>query len=307
MAILFAWPEGDAEFWHRTMETVLGPVEFRVFPDDGDRSGIEYALVWRHPVGDLATYPNLKGIFSLGAGVPYVLQDQDLPDVPLVRFQHPELTRDMVQYVIHWVLHFQRGFHRYKDQQAEANWTRHLYAGAQNSRVAMLGLGGIGGMAATTLASMGFNVAGWGRTERTLEGVETHAGPDGLDAALDGAGYVVSVLPGTPSLVGVLDRARLGRLAPGAFLINLGRGENLVDADLLALLDSGHLAGAVLDVFRTEPLPTGDPYWSHPKVHVTPHIAGPSTNDWAPIVVAENIKRMQKGEAPFPIVERASG
>jgi glyoxylate/hydroxypyruvate reductase A len=118
---------------------------------------------------------------------------------------------------------------------------------------------------------------------------------------------VGSVLPGTPSLVGVLDRARLKRTAPGAFLINLGRGENIVDADLLALLDEGHLAGAALDVFQTEPLPAANPYWAHPKVQVTPHVAGPSTNDWAPIVVAENITRIENGEEPFPVVERDRG
>ncbi len=306
-SILFAWPDGDPAFWKRHMQSVLGSIDFRVFPDAGDRGDIEYALVWRHPVGDLVTYPNLKGIFSLGAGVPYVLHDAALPDVPLIRLQHPELTRDMVHYAVYWVLHFQRKFHIYRTQQAGRQWARQLYSGSHNSRVAVLGLGNIGRKIATGLAEMEFDVSGWSRTEKTLPGIRTHFGPAGLGRAVDSANYLVSVLPGTEGLRDIIDRACLETLAPGSFLINIGRGDSLVDDDLLALLDSGHLSGAALDVFRTEPLPPENPYWKHPKVHVTPHVAGPTTNDWAPRVVAENIARMESGDAPFPIVERCRG
>jgi glyoxylate/hydroxypyruvate reductase A len=243
MAVLFSWPEGDPEFWRRTMEETLGPIDFRVYPEVGDRGDIEYALVWRHPEGDLASYPNLKAIFS--------------PN--------------------------------------------------QRRRVAVLGLGQIGAVTAQALAALGFPVTGWSRSPKSLEGIDCRAGIAALDEVLSGADILVNILPGTAALTDLLDYERLRRLPEGAFVINLGRGEAIVDADLIRLLDENRIAGAALDVFRVEPLAEDDPYWSHPRVHVTPHAAGPSTNDWAPRHVAENIRRIESGEAPRPVVDRRRG
>ena len=306
-AVLFAWPEGDVGFWRQEMEAVLGPLDFRVYPHAGNRDDIGYALVWRHPPGDLATYPHLKAIFSLGAGVPYVLSDPDLPDVPVVRFAHDELSRDVTQYAVHWLLHFHRDFHRYRAQQTAGDWTRHVYAPNQSRRVTVLGLGRIGEITARACAGMGFDVTGWSRRPKTITGVRCLAGTGELPAALRDAEFLISVLPATGALADLLDYARLKHLARGAFVINVGRGETVVDGDLLRLLNEGRLAGAALDVFRTEPLPADDPLWSHPRVFVTPHTAGPSTNAWAPSLVADNIARMRRGEPPFPIVDVARG
>ena len=307
MAILFAWPEGDMVFWRREMENILGPLDFRVFPETGKLSDIEYALVWRHPDGDLARYPNLKAIFSLGAGVPFVLKDPSLPDVPLVRFANDELSRDMAQYAIYWVLHFHRDFFRYQNQQRNKDWTRHIYPANHERRIGVLGLGEIGSITSATLARMGFPVTGWSSTRRTIDGVTCLAGFAELNQVLEQSDILVSVLPATDALQNLLSAERLRRMPQGAFLINMGRGENIVDADLVACLRDGHLAGAAFDVFQTEPLPFDDPYWSLPNVHVTPHVAGPSTNVWAPRLVAENIQRMQHGNNPYPIVDRLRG
>jgi len=308
MAVLFAWPEGDVAFWREEMEKILGPLDFRVFPDTGDRDEIHHALVWRHPEGDLATYPNLKGIYSLGAGVPFVLKDPALPaDVPLVRFANDELSRDMTQYAVHWALHFHRDFHRYRAQQAEADWTRHVYPANQERTVAVLGLGEIGKVTASALAALGFPVIGWSASEKSIPGVECRAGMAALDGVLASADILVSVLPATRELENLLNSDRLRRLPKGAFLINMGRGETVMDADLVACLTDGHIAAAALDVFRTEPLPKDDPYWRLPNAFITPHAAGPSTNAWAPRLVAENIARVERGETPFPIVDRNRG
>lgn len=307
MAVLFAWPEGDAAFWRGEMEKTLGPLDFRVFPETGDRADIDYALVWRHPEGDLAQYPNLKAIFSLGAGVPFVLKDPTLPEAPVVRFANDELSRDMTQHAVYWVLHFHRQFHQYQRQQADKDWTRHTYTANQKQGVGVLGLGKIGVVTAQTLAGMGFSVSGWSRSLKSIDGVNCHAGDDGLDAVLATSNILVTVLPSTAELNGLMNAERLSRLPKGAFIVNMGRGETFNDDDLLAALDSGRLGGAALDVFHTEPLPEDHPYWSHPAVCVTPHSAGPSTNDWAPRLVAENIQRIERGEAPFPIVDRERG
>ena len=306
-AVLFAWPEGDVAFWRREMEAVLGPLDFRVYPEAGDRADIEYALVWRHPAGDLATYPNLKAVFSLGAGVPHVLSDPDLPDVPVVRFSHDELSRDVTQYAVHWLLHFHRDFWRYRAQQAAREWTRHVYAPNQSRRVTVLGLGRIGAVTARACADLGFRVTGWSASPKSIPGVRCLVGPAGLPDALRDAEFLVSILPATRALHELLDYRRLKTMARGGFVINAGRGETFVDADLLEVLDEGWLAGAALDVFRSEPLPAGNPFWSHPRVHVTPHVAGPSTNAWAPRLVADNIARMRRGEPPFPIVDLERG
>ncbi len=307
MAVLFAWPEGDAAFWQREMEMILGPLDFRTPASVGDRADIEYALVWRHPEGDLATYPNLKAIFSLGAGVPFVLKDPSLPDVPLVRFANDELNRDMTHYAVYWVLHFHRDFYRYQSQQPNADWTRHVYPANQDRRIGVLGLGQIGSVAASTLAGMGFPVSGWSNSQKSIDGVSCLAGMEALDTVLAQSDILLSVLPSTDALANILDAKRLRQMPAGSFLINMGRGESIIDEDLVACLRDGQIAGAALDVFHTEPLPADDPYWSLPNAHVTPHVAGPSTNVWAPRLVAENIARMRKGEAPFPIIDRSRG
>jgi len=307
MAVLFAWPEGDVAFWRREMEAILGPLDFRVFPDTGDRADIEYVLVWRHPEGDLATYPNLQAIFSLGAGVPFVLKDPSLPQVPVVRFANDELSRDMTHYAVHWVLHFHRDFFRYHTQQAGKNWSRHVYPANQDRRIGVLGLGAIGSVTAQALAGMGFPVIGWSNSPKEIPGVTCMNGIDSLDRVLEQSDILVSVLPATDTLADLLGAERLRRLPRGAFVINMGRGESIVDGDLVTCLCDGHLAGAALDVFRTEPLPADDPYWTLPNVYVTPHAAGPSTNVWAPRLVAENIARIRNGEEPFPIVDRTRG
>jgi len=308
MAALFIWDGGDVERWQREMRAVLGDFDLRVYPDIGPPEDIEFALVWMPPLGVLARLPNLKAIFSIGAGVSHILRDPEVPKhVPIVRLVYETLTHDMTLHVLHWVLHFHRNFHVYARDQREIRWKRLTYPETPERRIGVLGLGEIGGPAAKQIADLGFTVAGWSRQRKDLPGIRCLAGEAELPALLAQSDILVNLLPPTPQTQNLLDAERLALLPKGAFLINVGRGDVLDDAALLAALDSGHLAAAALDVFRTEPLPPDHPFWSHPGIHITPHSAGPTNQRIGPQAIARNIQRMLRGEAPHPVIDPVLG
>lgn len=306
--ILFIWDGGDTERWAKALEGELGDVRFHVYPDVSDKAAIDYALVWMPPVGELRTYPNLKGIFSIGAGASHILRDPDLPDgVPIVRLVDEVSVQDMWHYAFYWVLHYHRQFDIYRDQQPEGSWLRHKVLIPAQRRVSVLGLGAIGGQIAVAMAEAGFDTAGWSRSPKELDGVTCFKGADGLEAMLRRSDILINMLPATAETMNLLDTDRLAMLPKGAALINMGRGDTVDDAALVAALDSGAMGGATLDVFRTEPLPADDPFWNHPKVNVTPHAAGPTNEASAPRQIAMDIKKLEMGQVPLHVVNVAAG
>lgn len=299
MALLFLSTLDDPRSWREALVGHDPELDYRVWPDMGDARDIEAALVWHPPAGLLASLPNLKLIQSLGAGIDHLLGDPELPQgVPLARLVDPELTRQMVEYVCLAVMSRQRRIDRYRQDQAARRWKPEIPLRPDQCRVSVLGLGEIGGAAAEDLARRGYAVAGWSRSPRTLAGVETFHGRQGLAGLLARTDILVCMLPLTPETEDLLNRALFEALPEGAYVINVGRGGQLVEADLLAAIDSGHLAGAWLDVFRTEPLPEDHGFWSHPAITVTPHIAGWTVPDSAAALVVENMRRVQAGKAP---------
>jgi glyoxylate/hydroxypyruvate reductase A len=310
MALLFSSKYEDPETWRQAIRGHLPDMDFRVWPDNiGDPEDIEFVLAWRPKPGELRRFPNLKAIFSLGAGVDHLFRDPDLPaGVPIVRLMDPALTRGMTEYVAHWVLHFHRGFHLYADAQRRGEWTWLPPPDSpQSSRVGIMGLGVLGRAAAEALVGLGFDVVGWSRTPKEIAGVTSFAGPEEFLSFLGGSRFLVCLLPLTDETRGVIDRQALAALPPGAFLINPSRGPQVVEQDLLEALESGHIAAAALDVFETEPLPQGHPFWSHPKVVVTPHIASQTNPRFAAAEIAANIRRIESGQAPYPLVDPALG
>lgn len=309
MAILLSSPTDDPVAWWAALESHLGPVDLRVWPDAlGDVAEVEFALVWEHPPGSLKRFPNLRVIFSLGAGVEHLLADTALPEgVPVVRLVDAHLTRDMVEYVTAWVLYFHRAHHRYRAHQAEALWRPLPPVAATARTVGILGLGELGGAAAAALARLGFAVRGWSRSPKSLAGIACFHGREGLGAFLGGVDILVCLLPLTGETLGIVDRDLLRRLAPGACLINAARGAHVVDADLVAALDAGHIAGAALDVFHGEPLPPRHAFWHHPGIAITPHVASLTDPHSAAGEIADGIRRFRAGFLPRNVVDVARG
>lgn len=277
-----------------------------------DPDAFRYAAVWKPQPGLLAKFPKLEVIFNLGAGVDALLKDTTLPDLPLVRVVAQDLTKRMTEYVVlHCLMHHRR--QRMLDEaQSRASWEAKDQWAASAMRVGIMGLGELGQDAAEVLARIGFDVAGWSRTRKHVDGIKSYAGEDELHAFLARTDILVALMPLTPETEGVLNRklfkglARNGRLG-APVLINAGRGGLQNEADILACLDDGTLGAATLDVFHAEPLPSDHPFWRHPKVTVTPHNAADSDAEAISDYIAEQIKRYEAGEALENVVDRERG
>ncbi|MBO9406289.1 glyoxylate/hydroxypyruvate reductase A [Shimia sp. R9_1] len=256
-------------------------------------------------VQDFTPYTRLKAVLNLWAGVESVVGNPTLK-APLARMVDPGMTQGMIEWVVGHVMRHHLGMDRNILRQ-DGTWEPHIPPLAQNRRVTVLGLGELGSACATKLSQLGFDVAGWSRRPKDVKGVTCLAGEDGLTAALSRADILVLLLPKTPATENLLDAKRLAQMPAGAMIVNPGRGQLIDDEALLATLNSGHIAQATLDVFRIEPLPADHPYWAHPNVTVTPHIASETRTETASQVVVENIRRGEAGEPFLHLVDRAAG
>lgn len=254
-----------------------------------------------NPLQDFTPFTRCRAVLSLWAGVERIVGNPTLTQ-PLARMVDPSLTQGMVEYVTGHVLRYHLGLDR-----PATGWTPVVPPLAQDRCVGFLGLGELGRACAQALAQLGFQVAGWSRNPREVKGVSCYHGDDGLRAVLERSDILVTLLPDTPATANILNAQSLAMLPKGARIINPGRGSLVDDTALLAALDSGHIGGATLDVFRTEPLPPEHPYWAHPLVTVTPHIAAATRPETASRVIAHNIARVEAGESLLHEVSRAAG
>jgi glyoxylate/hydroxypyruvate reductase A len=281
-------------------------------PTAADDPSIHYAVVWRHPPNLLARLPNLRAIFSIGAGVDHVLNDPGLPDVPVVRVIDPNLTQHMVEYVVWRVMDHHRNGALYRAQQQKKIWHEPTQRTTGDISVGIMGLGALGVAAAQALMGLGFSVSGWSRREKNVPGVHSFAGEHGLVPFLNATDILVVLLPLTPATAGIVNYGLLRELRRrnglgGAVLVNAGRGRLQRDADVLRALDDGALKEASLDVFEVEPLPRTSPLWSHPKAFVTPHAAATSDPaQLAPAMLAQ-MSAFERGEPLRNLVDRAAG
>lgn len=297
MILLFKSGIDRPDWWRRELQSRIPGLEVRTWPDVGDKSEIDYALIWQMPHGELATYPNLKAIFSLGAGVDHALNDPDFPkDLPFARVIDPDLTQRMMEYVVQHVLNHHRFQNIYDAQQDKKIWNDIFIPAATGRKVGILGMGELGGRAAEALGYLGFDVAGWSRNRKDIPGITSFAGDGELDAFLGRTEILVCLLPLTPATTDILNGDLFARLPKDASIINAGRGRQMVEEDLLEYLENGHLSQATLDVFCTEPLPQDHPFWEHPNVRITPHNASISDPAQVADLVAQNIKRVEAGE-----------
>lgn len=260
-----------------------------------DPAAVKYAIVWRPQTGDIARFPNLKAIVSIGAGIDHVLADTELPgDVPIIRTVGDDLTQRMREYVALHVLRHHRDMPTQLASQTRKAWEAIVVPVAPNRVVGVMGLGNLGAASAKTLADLGFATRGWSKSPKSIDGVETFTGPEQMDAFLDGCEILVNLLPLTDQTRGILNADLLGKLAKGACLINCARGPHLVDADLLAALDSGQIKQATLDVFHQEPLPAENAFWDHPAITVTPHVASQIDAVTGGRIIAANLKTYEE-------------
>ncbi len=309
MVILFQSKADDPEKWRQAFAAALPEADLRIGADSvSDVREVDYAVAWKPPKGLLKQYPNLKAILSLGAGVDHLASDPDLPtDVPVVRLIDPGLTWGMTEYVLWAVLGHHRRTREYRQLQAEHRWERLEVPLGPSRRVGVMGLGELGADAARALAAMRFEVAGWSNRRKEIDGIESFAGQDELGKFLARTEVLVNLLPLTEQTTGLLNRHTLGALPKGACLVNVARGGHLVEADLLELLGTGQIAEATLDVFAEEPLPASHPFWDHPRITITPHEAAVTPPETAAATIAENIRKMERGAAPSPIVDFSKG
>jgi len=308
MALLLKTDIDRGDSWHRAFARLAPDIAVRDWPGAGDAGAIEFALVWAPPRGALKGYPNLKAIFSIGAGIDHLASDPDLPkDVPIVRMVEPGLSAGMVEFVVMSVLYHHRFMVEYAAQQRAKIWREIEQIPTSRRRVGILGLGVLGGAAAGKLREFGFDVAGWSRTAKKRPGIATFHGPRGLSPFLKRSDILICLLPLTPETAGILNARTFAALPHGAALISIGRGGHVVEADLLAALDSGQVGAATLDVFQDEPLPPDSPFWTHERVIVTPHIASMTIAETAAAAVIANIRRIQAGKPPEHVVDLEQG
>jgi glyoxylate/hydroxypyruvate reductase A len=299
--ILFASTIEPAQRWLPLLTRALPHDRFVESPD----GPVDIALVASPRKGVLRQLQSVKLIQSLWMGVEKLLADPELPrGVPLARLIDPGMVAAMSETVLWSVLDWHRRRSRYREQQAARVWKRHRQYLASDHTVGLLGLGELGSDAAKKLAALGFNVTGFSRRPKTLPDVK---GFTDLDAMLEASDAIVCLLPLTPQTRGVLNAENLKKIKKGGCVINLARGGHVVTADLIAALDSGHLAHAYLDVFETEPLPNDSPLWRHPRVTVTPHVAALTEPRTAVAKIAENVERVRRGEPALNLVDFQAG
>ncbi len=292
----------------RQLSAIEPDLDVRVYPDIGDYKDIDFAIAWYAPLGVFALLPNLRGIASLGAGVDHLLADPDLPrHVPVARIVDPAMSIDMTQYVVAAVLYWLKRFDVWEANQTRQMWGRTLPFNFADQTVGVMGIGFLGKHAAETLHSLGVKVIGWSHSPKQLPRIPHYTGSAELSTFLSKSNALVCMLPLTPETRNILNAKNFACLPQGAYVINPGRGEHVVDEDLLAALASGQLSGACLDVFREEPLPSDHPFWKHPRIRVTPHIASVTNPATVTAQILDNYHRAMSGKPLINTVDIKRG
>jgi glyoxylate/hydroxypyruvate reductase A len=309
MAILYNSEFSDPKAWRKALMALDPTIDFRIWPDLGDHREIDCVLCWQLPRGVFAQLPNLRLVCATSAGTDRLQRDPERPrHVPLTRMTDPSQAKGMVTYVLGQVLQHHLRLPHYRAKQRERRWDPQPHRSVTDTRVGVMGLGYLGAAVASALSAAGFDVAGWSRASRAeINGVGRFVGEDEKGAFLGRTDILVCLLPLTDQTRNILDCSLFEQLPPGAAIISVGRGNHLVETDLIEALDRDHLRAATLDVFRKEPLPEEHPFWHHPKIEMTPHIATTANPATAAIRVVENLRRLKSGEPLLDLVEPDRG
>ncbi|MFU8811720.1 MAG: 2-hydroxyacid dehydrogenase [Balneolaceae bacterium] len=279
-------------------------LDVEIWPDVRDKQRVQFAVAWKHPVGVFSNFPNLRAVSSLGAGVDHLMDDESIPEsMPITRVVAPSLTGDMSDYVKTAVLNYLRSTHLFYRQQQRAEWNMVLAKDKKKHSVGIMGLGELGSQCAKDLVALGCKVNGWSRSRKEIEGVTSYTEKE-LDQFLTATNIVVCLLPLTSKTADILNLELFKKLKRPAHIISVGRGEHLVEEDLVYALDAGIIHSATLDVFRQEPLPANHTFWNRKELVITPHIASVSDPDEAAEILLENYKRLMSGQPLLHRVDR---
>ena len=305
MKITFCCTDTKAEPWLQGLSAVLPGADISVWQPGAPVA--DYAVVWAPPQQFLDEQQGIRALFNIGAGVDALLQRRLPPGALVVRLDDAGMAVQMAEYVCHAVIRHFREFDAYETGMRAGQWAYRKPRLRQDFPVGVMGLGALGERVAQALAQFEFPVNGWSRSPKRIDGVRAFSGQGGFNDFLAASRVLVNLLPLTPDTQDILNRDTLSRLQPGGYLINVARGAHLVDDDLLALLASGQLAGATLDVFRTEPLPAGHPFWNHPHIALTPHTSARTLRAESIAQIVGKIGALQRGEAVAGVVDPGRG
>ena len=305
MKITFCCTDTKAEPWLQGLAAVLPGAEISVWQPGAPQA--DYAVVWAPPQQFMDEQAGLKALFNIGAGVDALLKLRLPPQALVVRLDDAGMAVQMAEYVCHAVIRHFREFDGYEADMAAGRWGYRKPRLRSDFPIGVMGLGVLGERVARALAQFDFPINGYSRTPKAIDGVRAFTGAEQFNDFLVASRVLVNLLPLTPETANVMNQDTLGRLQPGAYVINVARGAHLVEEDLLALIDSGHVAGATLDVFRTEPLPAGHPFWNHPRITITPHTSARTLRDESIAQIARKMAALERGEAVAGIVNPARG
>jgi glyoxylate/hydroxypyruvate reductase len=308
MSIVLIFNNKDPKPWAQLLKEKLPKTAISIYPEVENPASITFAVCWKADKNVLQLFPNLAVIQSVGASIDHITRNQTLRQEHIVtRIVDDNLSNDMWEFLLAAVLSNLKNLDLYGRQKAHKKWQQTDYASIKNMTISIIGLGQIGALVAAKFAALGFIVKGWSTSVKTIENVSCFAGQNELDAFLDGTDFLINILPLTVETEDFLNKNTLKKVKKGGFLINVGRGEHLIEQDLVELLDENYLSGALLDVFRIEPLPQDHIFWTHPKIQITPHVASLTNVEAATTQIAENYTRYMSGQALRHIVSIKKG
>ena len=305
MKITFCCTDTKAEPWLQGLSAALPGAELSVWEPGAPVA--DYAVVWAPPQQFMDEQQGIKALFNIGAGVDALLQRRLPQGARVVRLDDAGMAVQMAEYVCHAVIRHFREFDQYEASMRAGQWAYRKPRLRQDFAVGVMGLGVLGERVAKALAQFDFPVNGWSRSPKAIDGVRAFTGAEQFNDFLGVSRVLVNLLPLTPDTTDVINKDALSRLQTGAYVINVARGAHLVDEDLLAAIDSGHVAGATLDVFRTEPLPAGHAFWNHPRITITPHTSARTLREESIAQIARKMAALQRGEAVAGVVNPARG
>jgi glyoxylate/hydroxypyruvate reductase A len=308
MSIVLIFENKNVEPWKNALIEKLPNTVIEVYPNVKDNEGVDFVICWKPKKKVFEQFPNIKVIQSVGASVEHITNSQTINDDNIItRIVDEKLSNDMWEFLITIVLSELKNISSYFAQKSDRIWQQHPYKSINNTTVSILGLGSIGAYVAEKFAQIGFNVKGWSTSKKEILKVKSYSGENEFDTFLNNSDFLINLLPLTDKTKEILNKSVLQKLPKNAFLINVGRGEHLVDEDLIDLLNTSMLSGAFLDVFREEPLPKEHPFWNHSKIQITPHIASLTNVETAIDQITENYKRFLKKEELLNIVSLKKG